>query len=142
MDYTKMKRVPLNSGGQAITNPVVSKITNVHEKMGSILQQKGGHETVIRYRQALLDYLHYMSQLRGPRVHSVASSRNSQGNMWEGGSIYDTADATQPRVPTEAQVNDIVTAITQRPDIVSFTPQGQLQYRGRTIPDTDIVDLM
>ena len=45
-------------------------------------------------------------------------------------------------VPTEDQVADAVTAMPHHPEIITHTPSGELVYRGKTIPGTNVVELM
>ena len=57
----------------------------------------------------------------------------------------EVSDAQLPDVSAvvnESRVANIISAMTQRPDIITHTPQGQLVYHGKTIPGTNIIELM
>jgi hypothetical protein len=143
--FSKMMLVP-NDLGRTITDPTVEKVSSVHDKMSSVLDRKISNDLKIKqFRKQLLDYLHYRRQAvngvgmdQGREAHYGSSGDDEYRSM----SPPSISETPPPHIPTETQVDEMVTAITHRPEIVRFNPQGQLMYHGKTIPDTDILDLL
>ena len=152
--FSKMKLVPVDPS----IPPASAKVSDLGQSMVSVLQQRGesNDSKLKRFRELLMDYLHYLSRHGGRRVDGVApqssplnDSGTSHGSSHDGASYHsavsipDIAPDERPIADISHQhVDDIITTVTTRPDIINFSPQGELVYHGVTIPNTDFLNLI
>ena len=72
-----------------------------------------------------------------PLYASTPYARSEVGSV-TGGRVQ----SSNSRPPTEQELGDLITALTQRPDILGYNSDGEMVYHGVPVPDTDILDLM
>ena len=123
--------------------PEATKAMDVQKQLNKALRKTyaSDGEKVRQIQQLLMKYLYHFKNLRGRAMKLKPSSPQS---------IYQTAieetnepaNENQQNVPTEQEVNDMVAAITRRPDIMDINMRGELVYRGLDVPGSNILDLM
>ena len=127
--------------------------------MSKLLHTKEGDDTekVKRLRQLLLNFLHYIRRPQGyTKVHhdSTPPARDVLEEMSTFEDNYDSLPslprswgppiARSTPIPSldGVEMEEAIEAMTRRPEILTYSDQGQMIYRGVAIPDTDILDLL
>ena len=158
MSFTKMMLVP-DPGAVAKTNVLRNEMTNVFRERDS------DDEKVKKLRGLMMDYLHYYNSARSTQSQQMGQMGNNTmlnntsvtphvNNKWWGDSYSvpsrglgtpvgsSTPYQVNNGAPSEGQIANLITAITKKPEILTYTPKGEMVYHGVTVPDTDIIDLM
>ena len=157
-EFTKMMLVP-----------EVPKALSLKKQMNTVvnLKNKSDDEKVREIRQLLMTYLNHFKSLRGqPSLGgepSSAGQRQQQTMHTRDASYLEDeplayGDFLPGRASTPIQeeemrhpeanrltainVDNMVTALTERPDVMRFNDNGELVYHGITLPNSNVVDLM
>ena len=136
MTFQKMMLVPVD---QANNQPVLPapavhhKVSDLDKRLQDILDEKAvsQHEKVRQFRETLDKYLHYLGAANG--THNVTSAKPEpmSGQLPERHTEHD-----------EQNLQDIVSVMAARPDILSYSPNGEVLYHGHPIPGTNILDII
>ena len=119
--YSKMKLVPLRAP-QPPVDPLVSKISAVEDEMRMKINERSPEdERVKAMRKLVNDYIFYHRAWTSPAFE-----------QWE---------APVP-VSEATNMDQRITAVVERPDLINFDEQGQLIHHGLSVPGTNILDLM
>ena len=120
--------------------PSATKAMNIHQQMKKTVKtQLPDEEKLRQLQQLVMKYLHQFRSLRGPVRSAEPVARRDQSHYV---TAADISVGGMEQGPTEQEVNDMVAAITQRPDIMDVNMRGELVYHGRDIPGSNILDLM
>ena len=160
--FQKMKLVPAEDpqhtrGGTWVPPDAnKSKLSNLNAAMHSTLDDTTSEKEKLKtFHQLMMNYLHFLGQARTipektpspkPRrrplspIQPLGPPRYSSTPL-PSPTHEDTVYQSLPQV-TEDQIANAVAAMTQHPEIVTHTPNGQLVYHGNTIPGTNIVQLL
>ena len=127
--FTKMMLVPEKAKAMKLHNQMktaVNRPTNV----------KTDKDMMRNLQQKVIKYLSLFRKLRGTPISQP--SRPETQVPRQATQHYSTA----VEAPSEQQLNDMVAAITQRPDILDVNMRGELVYRGMDVPGSNILDLI
>ncbi len=142
-------------------NPVEAKAYELDEEMRAILNQSGKatKEKMVLYQDVLQKYLHFQDKLTSPpplppsassqaasAAEAVAGPSSEEVKEEEAGPSSEeiagklsVVDATPKPLRNKAKV--LLRYLDQNSN-VSWTKNGELRYKGKTIPHTHMVDLV
>jgi hypothetical protein len=132
----KMMLVP------AVPDSRMTKIATLDKSMHKVLQNKySDGEKLQQFRKLMTDYLHYLQAHGTPNPPEVPTPIQISDEEFDTASEPEIRNFIEPAA-TERQLDNIVSAITHRPEIVRIEPSGELVYHGVAVPNTNIVDLI
>ena len=126
--FTKMMLVPEKAKALKLHNQIK---TAVNRPTNSNTDK----DVMRNLQQIVIKYLHLFRKLRGGPINTPSTQVPRQETQSQ---QYSTA----VEAPSEQQLNDMVAAITQRPDILDVNMRGELVYRGMDVPGSNILDLI
>ena len=123
--------------------PEATKVMDVQKQLNKALRKTNTSDgdKVRKIQQLLMKYLHHFKNLRGRSLKPKYTSPQSIYQT-DNDETNDPNNEPQQSGPTEQEVNNMVAAITRRPDIMDINMRGELVYRGLNIPGSNILDLM
>lgn len=120
----------------------MTKIATLDKSMHKVLQNKNSDgEKLQQFRKLMTDYLHYLQAHGTPNPPDIPKPIQRSDEEFDTASEPEIRNIIEPAA-TERQLDNIVSAITHRPEIVRIEPSGELVYHGVTVPNTNIVDLI
>lgn len=130
-----MALVPADQAAGQPTLPapaVHHKVSNLDRKLQEILDNKATsqHERVRQFRETLDSYLHYLDSAKGGPAVTVKPERAL------------TEQSGQHSEHNEENLQDIVAVMSARPDVLSYSPSGEIIYHGHPIPGTNVLDII
>ena len=147
------------------------KSSDLRHQMNKTLNNKKitDDEKMKRYQQVFMNYLHYLKKIvpvkslnntsvnaalnqsaRSAVNHNVANQSSASNyasvelpdDLNEGSIGEFRPMAASTPLPSDEEMEKMISAITRRPDLLTFTDRGEMVYHGQTQPHTNILDLI
>ena len=129
----------------AVPDPLNTKLSTLDKSMHQVLRNNDTNdEKLKKFRKLMLNYLHYLRAESATPANPTEIPTTNEDSDTEFNTASDPPEVHNiaNSSAAERQINDRVSAITHRPEIVNFNPSGELVYHGVTVPNTNILDLI
>jgi len=141
MHTNKMVAVPFSAYQELVTRqqeveaPVISKLTNLNNQIGSVLDDSTVPDDVkLQHYEQLVSRYRHLKDNRKPVELQITSNQGLPSRISE---VVDTMPQT---AKTNAKV--LIAHMLRNPDKIVFDEHGRLMYEGKAVDGSNYVDLI